>query len=39
MYPAKTKTLTIVGGHIGLCVSKMAHEKLLPEAANWILSN
>jgi polyhydroxyalkanoate synthase len=32
-------SLAIAGGHVGLCVSKMAHEKLWPEAANWILSN
>ena len=31
--------LTIAGGHVGLCISKMAHEKLWPEAAKWILSN
>ncbi len=32
-------SLTIAGGHVGLCISKMAHEKLWPEAAIWILSN
>jgi poly[(R)-3-hydroxyalkanoate] polymerase subunit PhaC len=32
-------SLTIAGGHVGLCISKMAHEKLWPEAAKWILSN
>ncbi|MGB6528079.1 MAG: alpha/beta fold hydrolase [Candidatus Nitrosopolaris sp.] len=33
------ESLTIVGGHVGLCTSRMAHEKLWPEAAEWILSN
>jgi polyhydroxyalkanoate synthase len=32
-------SLTIAGGHVGLCISKMAHEKLWPEAAKWIISN
>jgi polyhydroxyalkanoate synthase subunit PhaC len=32
-------SLTIAGGHVGLCTGKMAHEKLWPEAAKWILSN
>jgi polyhydroxyalkanoate synthase len=32
-------SLSIAGGHVGLCISKMAHEKLWPEAAKWILSN
>jgi polyhydroxyalkanoate synthase len=29
---------TIPGGHIGLCISTKAHEKLWPEAAKWIIS-
>jgi polyhydroxyalkanoate synthase subunit PhaC len=33
------ESLKIVGGHVGLCTSRMAHEKLWPEAAKWILSN
>jgi polyhydroxyalkanoate synthase subunit PhaC len=33
------ESLQIVGGHVGLCTSRMAHEKLWPEAAKWILSN
>jgi polyhydroxyalkanoate synthase subunit PhaC len=37
---SKDKTsLTIAGGHVGLCMSKIAHEKLWPEAAKWILSH
>jgi polyhydroxyalkanoate synthase subunit PhaC len=32
-------SLTIAGGHVELCTGKMAHEKLWPEAAKWILSN
>jgi polyhydroxyalkanoate synthase len=31
-------SLTIPGGHIGLCISTKAHEKLWPEAAKWIIS-
>ena len=31
-------SLTIPGDHISLCVSSMAHKKLWPEAAKWILS-
>ena len=27
------------GGHVALCVSDIAHEKLWPKAAEWILSN
>jgi polyhydroxyalkanoate synthase len=26
------------GGHVGLCISKTAHEKIWPKAAEWILS-
>jgi polyhydroxyalkanoate synthase len=32
------KTIESPGGHVALCVSKVAHEKLWPEAAEWILS-
>ena len=32
-------SLTIAGGHVGLCISKRAYEKLWPEAGKWILSN
>jgi polyhydroxyalkanoate synthase subunit PhaC len=32
-------SLTTAGGHVELCTGKMAHEKLWPEAAKWILSN
>lgn len=28
----------IPGGHVGLCISKLAHEKLWPEIAEWISS-
>jgi polyhydroxyalkanoate synthase len=31
-------SLTIPGGHIGLCISTKAHEKLWPEVVKWILS-
>ena len=31
-------SLTIPGGHIGLCISTIAHEKLWPEAVKWIMS-
>ena len=31
-------SLTIPGGHIGLCISTKAHEKLWPEAVKWIMS-
>ena len=30
--------IRIPGGHVGLCISKMAHEKLWPEVADWIIS-
>ena len=26
------------GGHVALCISDIAHEKLWPKAAKWILS-
>jgi polyhydroxyalkanoate synthase len=26
------------GGHVGLCISKTAHENIWPKAAEWILS-
>lgn len=32
-------SLKAAGGRVGLCVSKVVHEKLWPEASNWILSN
>jgi polyhydroxyalkanoate synthase len=32
-------SLTIAGGHVELCTGKMAHERLWPEAAKWIISN
>jgi polyhydroxyalkanoate synthase subunit PhaC len=32
-------SLIIAGDHVELCTGKMAHEKLWPEAAKWILSN
>lgn len=28
--------ICISGGHVGLCISKVAHEKLWPEIAKWI---
>jgi polyhydroxyalkanoate synthase len=31
-------SITIPGGHIGLCICTKAHEKLWPEAVQWILS-
>jgi len=31
------KTIQFPGGHVGLCISKTAHEKLWPEVAEWIL--
>jgi polyhydroxyalkanoate synthase len=31
-------SLAIPGDHIGLCISTIAHKKLWPEAAKWILS-
>ena len=31
-------SLTIPGGHIGLCIGTKAHEKLWPEVVKWILS-
>jgi polyhydroxyalkanoate synthase len=31
-------SLAIPGDHISLCISGMAHKKLWPEAAKWILS-
>jgi poly[(R)-3-hydroxyalkanoate] polymerase subunit PhaC len=37
---SKKKTILRVpgGGHVGLCISKTAHEKIWPKAAEWILS-
>jgi len=32
-------SLIIAGGHVKLCTGKIAHEKLWPETAKWILSN
>lgn len=32
------KTIESPGGHVSLCISKGAHGKLWPEAAEWILS-
>jgi polyhydroxyalkanoate synthase len=34
-----TESIIMPGGHVGLCISEMAHKKLWPEAARWILSN
>ena len=31
------KTFRIPGGHVALCISKVAHERLWPEVAEWIL--
>jgi poly[(R)-3-hydroxyalkanoate] polymerase subunit PhaC len=31
-------SIRIPGGHVALCISKMAHEKLWPEVADWIIS-
>ncbi len=31
------KSIKIPGGHVGLLISKRAHEKLWPEVADWIL--
>ena len=31
-------SIKIPGGHVGLCISKRAHEKLLPDIAEWIIS-
>ncbi len=31
-------SLTVPGGHIGLCVSTKAHERLWPETVKWIMS-
>jgi polyhydroxyalkanoate synthase len=36
---SKDKTsLQIPRGHVGLCVSSVAHEKLWPHVAKWFLS-
>lgn len=32
------RSISIPGGHVGLCISKNAHRKLWPEVAKWILS-
>ena len=32
------KTIVSPGGHVALCISKAAHGKMWPEAAEWILS-
>lgn len=32
------RSISIPGGHVGLCISKYAHRKLWPEAAKWIFS-
>lgn len=32
------RSISIPGGHVGLCISKYAHRKLWPEVAKWILS-
>ena len=31
-------SIKIPGGHVGLCISKRAHEKLWPDIAEWIIS-
>jgi polyhydroxyalkanoate synthase len=31
-------SIKIPGGHVGLCISKRAHEKLWPDIAQWITS-
>ena len=31
-------SIKIPGGHVGLLISKRAHEKLWPEVADWIMS-
>lgn len=31
-------TMRISGGHVGLCISRRAHEKLWPEVADWLIS-
>ena len=31
-------SINIPGGHVGLCISKRAHEKLWPDIAEWIIS-
>jgi len=32
------KTIHAPGGHVALCISKAAHERIWPEVAGWILS-
>jgi polyhydroxyalkanoate synthase len=32
------KTIKAPGGHVALCISKMAHESMWPQVAEWILS-
>jgi len=31
-------SLSTAGGHVELCTGKMAHEKLWPKAAKWIVA-
>lgn len=33
------KSLRITGGHVGLCISSMAHKMIWPEVAKWIIKN
>lgn len=33
-----TSSMEIPGGHVGLCISTAAHEKLWPDVARWFLS-
>lgn len=32
-------TIEIPGGHVGLCISKTAHEEFWPKVARWIISH
>ena len=32
------KSMLNPGGHVALCISDMAHKKLWPEVAQWVLS-
>jgi polyhydroxyalkanoate synthase len=35
----KIEKIQIRGGHVGLCISKKAHEKIWPKVAEWIKDN
>jgi polyhydroxyalkanoate synthase len=33
------KTLELPTGHVGLCISRIAHKKLWPEVGKWLIEH